>query len=133
MSPTTIHLPDGTRYEIDDEARTVRSVFMDGTSCYGVASFTKEDRARAAALGYGVGTDAVWRMHREHDLAHHLVARALGWDHSMVLWLSAQGRSGFPVGVYATEERMSFLVQRAAQVGVEGCALADPTEKGGTS
>lgn len=119
---TTIYLPEGVTYEIDDDRERVRSRFPDGTSCLGVASFTAEDHARAEALGYGRGHDAVWQMHREHDLAHHLVAQALGWPYSIVLHRAANCLTEFPVGVYATEERMSFLVQRAANVGV--CALA---------
>lgn len=113
-----IHL-GAVRYEINDDH--VASVFPDGSVCHGVFTFTDEDEARARALGYhGSSDQACWRMHRDHDLAHHLVAQALGWSYSQVLHMAAQGATSFPVGVYATEERMAFLVARAANVGVRG-------------
>ncbi len=116
----TVEFENGLRYEVDEQARTVRSVFPDGTEALGVASFTAEDVARARSLGYqGSDDEAAWAMHREHDLAHHLAMRALGWPWSQVLWFVAHGQTQrFPAGVYQTEERLAFLLQRAGNEGL---------------
>lgn len=118
MTPEVLTI-GAVRYEIHDSH--VTSLFPDGTVCHGVFTFTGEDEARARALGYlGTSPDVCRQLHRDHDLAHHLVAQALGWPHSQVLHLAAHGATTFPAGVYATEERMAFLVARAANVGVRG-------------
>lgn len=110
-------------YRIADE--WVASDFPDGTTCVGRFGYTEEDVARARSLGYGGGPiEACARMHTEHDLTHHLVAQALGWPHSMVLHMAAHGVERFPVGIYQTEERMAFLVQRASNIGVRKIAEA---------
>lgn len=116
-----IRLPNDLDYTVDHEHKRVWSTFPDTSFCLGEASFTEEDRARARALGYaGPGDTPTWRMHAEHDLCHHLVAQALGWPHSQVLHLAAHGATAFPAGIYQTEERMAFLVARAANVGIRG-------------
>lgn len=125
--PPVIRLPHGLVYETDEHDGSIRSVFPDGKICEGVAQFGDEDVARARALGYsGVSDeDACWLMHAEHDLAHHLVAQALGWPWSQVLYLTACGLEKLPAGVYPLEERFAFLLQRACNVGLGGL-LADP-------
>jgi hypothetical protein len=111
----TLSLPNGLVYEIHDGF--VRSVFPDGAEAVGVFDYSPESLARADALGY---LDATV-MHREHDLAHHLVAQALGHPWSPVLHALARGQQ--PRARHAfVEERMALLVARAANVGVRGLA-----------
>lgn len=111
-------LPHGVIYTVDDGLRRVQTIFPEGGgACLGVATFTDEDHARALGLGYsGTGDDVCWKMHRDHDLLHTVVAQAMGWPWSMVLWCAATGRP-HPDGFGNAEERMVFLVTRALNLG----------------
>lgn len=115
-------------YEIDDEQGHVQSIWPDGKRLIGAYSYDEEDVARARSLGYtGTDLEVCAALHREHDLAHHLVAQALGWPSSMVLRLAAEGHETFPVGVYQLEERLAFLVQRVSNIGIPAVALSEDT------
>lgn len=95
----------------------VETVYDDGVTATGLATFNDEQRARAAALGYGTTDEAVWEMHKEHELLHSVVAEAMGKERSDALygWSSCTQRPGeIPL-----EERIVFLVQRTLNVGRE--------------
>jgi hypothetical protein len=110
-------------YTVDPDSRRVVSCWPDGRETVGTFSYTEEDIARARALGYqGSDAQVCEQLHAEHDLAHHLVAQALGWPSSVVLRMAAEGRTRFPVGVYQLEERLAFLVQRVGNVGLRQVA-----------
>jgi hypothetical protein len=108
-------------YEIDDEHGCVQSLWPDGKCVNGVFNYTEEDVQRARKLGYeGGDADVCEQMHREHDLAHHLVMQAIGWDSSLVLRRIAEGCDTHPPGLGQLEERLAFLLQRASNVGITG-------------
>lgn len=110
-------------YEVDDEQGHVQSIWPDGKCCTGIYQYTAEDVARARSLGYeGSDAEVCESLHREHDLAHHLVMQALGWPSSVVLRMAAEGYGSFPVGVYQLEERLAFLVQRVSNIGLQAVA-----------
>lgn len=113
---TTYTLENGVRYYVSDERYSVLTSFEDGASCHGVATFDQEQHDRARALGYGEGEEAVWEMHREHDLLHTIVSQAQGWPWSPTLWAAAHGVT-LPPGIIPQEERLVFLAQR---IGNEG-------------
>ena len=68
----------------------LETVFPDGTRVPAIPQDTDEYRATAQRLGYG--TD-IWALCREHEIAHTLVARALGLEYSPTLWAVAHGRT----------------------------------------
>lgn len=112
-------------YEVDDELGEVRSTWPDGKSVNGVYQYTAEDVARARSLGYQGSDDQVCEgMHRDHDLAHHLVMRAVGFDSSVILRRIAEGKDKHPAGLGQLEERLAFLVQRVANEGLHAVARA---------
>lgn len=51
---------------------------------------------RAAATEMGYADPHQYGV--EHDIAHHVVAEALGWPHSRSIWADAHGRSANPDG-----------------------------------
>ena len=57
------------RVVIDEGARTVTTVFEDGSQVVAAPVYDAESRARADALGYRsyYGDYAVWAMTRDHD------------------------------------------------------------------
>jgi hypothetical protein len=65
---------------------------------------------RALALGYGGDTA---RMSRDHELAHHLLARALGLPHSPTLY-----------GVASGQEWPHWRLEEAAVLALQAYALA---------
>lgn len=115
----TVRFDSGLVYEIDDEAEVVRSVWPDGMDLVAVAVPGPETEARAAALGYS-GRRAVWEMTAEHDLAHHLVARALGLPWSVHLRCVAEGRRSRDG---AREEPLALLLQRIGRDGLLAAAV----------
>jgi hypothetical protein len=117
---STYRFQDGLTVTVDDTARTVTSKFPDGLELRAVASVTVEDAARARELGYtGTDTEAAWAMHAEHDLLHHVVARAEGWPYSMVLRQVALEQTAAH-GFGGREERLVFLLARALNKGLSG-------------
>jgi hypothetical protein len=109
-------------YQIIDEGegnpRYVQTQFSDGMMCDGVPSFTEEDYARAAALGYSPNTEGVWQMHQDHELAHSIVSEAMGFPVSPTLYnYNKFGKIG--PGLFKMEESLAFLLQRAINIGRE--------------
>jgi hypothetical protein len=117
-----------TSFDLGDVTYTIEpgrvvSMWPDGQTVCGDFQYRQEDVARARALGYqGSDREVCEQLHAEHDLAHHLVAQALGWPSSVVLRMAAEGHDRFPVGVYQLEERLAFLVQRVGNVGLRAVA-----------
>lgn len=60
--------------------------------------------------------EAVWRMTKDHDLCHHLIARAEGKPWSEHLRLVAEGKGGGEDG--HREECLVFAFQRLAAQGL---------------
>lgn len=113
---------DGLTVQIDETRQTVTSTWPDGTQLNAIPVDTPECRERAADLGYR-GPHALWHMTRDHDLTHHLVARARGQQWSEHLRLIAQGKPS-PDG--GEEEAIVLLVQRIFQQWAH--ALAEPAD-----
>jgi hypothetical protein len=67
-------------------------------------------RERALALGYGSDTA---RMSRQHELGHHLLARALGLPHSPTLH-----------GVASGQEWPQWRLEEGAVLALQAFALA---------
>jgi hypothetical protein len=107
------------RVEVDETAKTVTTHFDDGTKVVAAPVYDEESEARALDLGYR-GADPVWQMTRDHDRVHSLLARARGLPFSPTLWAVAHGQ---PVPATANEEeRIVFLVVRAANLGIDALA-----------
>lgn len=81
--PLQVHRYGGTTVEIF--ADFVRTTLPDGSPVYAVPGETDEDMARAAALGYGEGPQAVLAMTWDHDRFHALLAHAWGLPESPAL------------------------------------------------
>lgn len=111
-----IEFPDGLVYAA--EGRYAVSTFPDGARL--VADTwpqSSEQHLRADALGYGVTTDAVVEMNRDHDLAHHVVARALGYPACPLLQAQAAGHQFQGITLDTRDiEALALLVQRAVNV-----------------
>ena len=82
------------------------------------------DSYRATALDLGYGTDTA-RMNQSHDLAHLILAHALGLDTSPVLRAVAAGTwQDDPLGVLALEEQaVAALLRFANALGVDLVAM----------
>lgn len=98
--------------------------YGDGSQVDAHPSWSHEDYARAAALGYGEGDAAVAAMTRDHDVLHSLLAVARGQHVSPTLWAVAHGQS-VPHDVGDDEERIVLLLQRVSQLGLNGILRAD--------
>ena len=103
--------------------RWVVTRFGDGSELHAHSCYDDDSLARAAALGYGNGHEAVDRMTREHDLAHARVAEALGLPHSPMLHATANGQA-FDAGEADREERLALLLQRVSNQGLRDRNLA---------
>lgn len=114
---TTIH--------VNEEHQIVTTTLPDGHTVFAAPVDTKEERARADALGY-TGSDKLWRMTRDHDRLHVLLAEAEGKKVSDALWLVAHPASGSVARRFAAdrEERVVLLIQRLLNVGIDA-ALKD--------
>jgi hypothetical protein len=109
--------------EVNDDARTVTSIWRDGVRLVAKPVYDAETVARAVSLGYvkstPLGADMVWAMTKDHDLFHHVVAQAHGAPWS---WHLKHVALGEPLDQAQgdREERMVLLLQRACNVGREG-------------
>lgn len=115
-----VYTYDGLRVCVDDERRVVTTIWPDGTKLVAIPVDDPENRARAQTLGYD-DPDPLWQMTRDHDLVHHLVARARGERWSDHLHRIAAGEPS-PGG--GDEEAIVLLVQRAAREGIHHLARA---------
>ena len=85
-----------------------------------MSPLSEEQRATAAALGFGSGEDAVLRMNRGHDPGHVLVARLLGLQWSPTLHWVATGEPAHPTrheDAVGAEEALVLALQQWAQTG----------------
>lgn len=106
--------------DIDEVAQRVTTTLPDGRRLVAEPIYDEECGQRALSLGYGSeGANAIWEMTREHDLAHCLLAHALGQDRPRVLDAVAGGR---PISAADAdlEERVVLLLQRVSNVGLRG-------------
>jgi hypothetical protein len=101
----------GCLVRVFNHARYVETVFPDATKVPAVPHETEEYRATATRLGYG---DDVWRLCREHEMAHTELSELLGEPHSRTLWAVAHGQKnaieGSP-GEMAAEEDLVLAYQ----------------------
>jgi hypothetical protein len=89
----------------------LETVFPDGTRVPAAPQDTDQYRATAAALGYG---DDIWRLCREHEIAHTTLMQSLGLRYSPTLWAVAHGERGkIPnsPGEMAAEEKLVLAYQ----------------------
>jgi hypothetical protein len=97
---------------IFDDEQYLETVFADGTRVPAAPQETDEYRATALALGYG---GDVWRMCREHEIAHTTLMQSLGLMYSPTLWAVAHGNPkaipGSP-GEMSAEENLVLAYQR---------------------
>lgn len=110
-----LNLGEGVVFEIDAEARQVRTIYPDGRSMAATREDTPENRAEAADQGY-TGEDAVWRSLVAHELLHTLATRALLGRESLVL----RHESGAERNRYALrlhEEAVVISLQRLLMTG----------------
>lgn len=127
---------------IDDENRTVTSLWRDMTELVAKPVYDDESIARAKALGYEIkpcsakahmddrecDEYAVWLMTSDHDLLHHVVAQALGKPFSRHLrriaidaYNQLDDEFGKELRIAGDEEeRMVMLLAKALNCGREG-------------
>jgi hypothetical protein len=97
---------------IFDDEQYLETVFADGTRVPAAPQETDEYRATALALGYG---DDVWRMCREHEIAHTTLMQSLGLMYSPTLWAVAHGAHGTipnSPGEMGAEEELVLAYQK---------------------
>lgn len=125
------------RVTIDPALELVTTEFADGKRLHAQPNYDEESLARARALGYkgrkgcrctgrcpACDRWAVWRMNADHDLAHSMLAAAMGLPYSPTLWAVAHGEQ-YPHEDAMREERAVFLLQRMANQGLEAVADSD--------
>jgi hypothetical protein len=88
----------------------VRTTLPDGSPIHAVPGDSKEDVARAHALGY---CGDVWLMTRDHDRFHAMLAYALGLQESPALRNTANAVK--PTLLTDLEEAAVLAIQRFAQ------------------
>lgn len=101
----------GVKVRIFEDAHYLETVLRDGATVPAAPHDTDEYRATAAALGYG---DDVWRLCREHEVAHTTLMQRLGLQYSPTLWAVAHGAHGrIPEspGEMAAEEKLVLAYQ----------------------
>lgn len=121
---------------VNELERVVTTIFADGTELHAAPNHDKESWARAHALGYpwqSMGAlpmdpnaawlaDTMWQMTKDHERLHHLVADALGREHSTALWHAAHPEQTMTPTAQAqadAEERIVLLIQRLLNQGLE--------------
>jgi hypothetical protein len=120
---------------INEVDRVVTTIFEDGATLHAAPNTDTESIARARALGYRIHqmdpkgwADSVWRMTKDHERLHHLVAEAQGRDHSAALWIAAHPdylpTLNAPSAALARaeadrEERIVLLIQRLLNQGLD--------------
>jgi hypothetical protein len=93
--------------------------FSDGQEVHALHREQPGQADLAARLGYGTAA----AMNREHDLAHSILAHALGLPHSHTLHDVAHGRPASDL--HAIEEEAVLALQRFARAaGVDLVAVA---------
>jgi hypothetical protein len=110
---------------VNETDRIVTTIFEDGATLHAAPNEDEESMARANALGYTDGRwvpDAIWAMTKDHERLHHLVAEALGDDHSIALWYAAhpdEQMSEAEQHQANNEERIVLLIQRLLNQGLD--------------
>lgn len=103
---------NGVVVRVYDDERYLETRFPDGTKVPAMPQNTESYRAKAQELGYG---EDVWRMCKEHEMAHTELMQALGLEYSPTLWAVAHGhKRGIPgnQGEMGAEEDLVLAYQR---------------------
>jgi hypothetical protein len=102
------------QFVVDEERHYCETIFSDGTVVPAVPHDTESYSQHAVALGYGNDPDSRWRMCRDHELAHTLVAQAFGLPYSPTLWAVAHGSTKHTArtGEMGAEEDLVLAYQR---------------------
>lgn len=102
----------GVRVRIFEDDRYLETIMRDETKVPAAPQDDEAYRQTARDLGYG---DDVWRMCKEHEIAHTELMQALGLQYSPTLWAVAHGHKagilGNP-GEMAAEEQLVLAYQR---------------------
>jgi 23S rRNA A2030 N6-methylase RlmJ len=114
---------------INEADRIVTTIFEDGATLHAIPNIDDESWARAIALGYATRDDAsalcidpLWRMTKDHERLHHLVAEALDRQPSVALWYAAHPAAqptAFESKLIDEEERIVLLIQRLLNQGLD--------------
>jgi hypothetical protein len=91
---------------LDNENKTVTTVFDDGTQVVASPNYRKEDIDKARELGYNGDT---WRMSRVHELMHTWLSVKAGGTRSPTLW-SVPNRDKPEASIPETREFEEWLV-----------------------
>jgi hypothetical protein len=106
-----LFLGHGVRVRVFEDDHYLETVFADGTRVPAAPQDSDQYRATASACGYG---DNLWRLCREHEIAHTTLMQTLGLRHSPTLWAVAHGEHGrIPnsPGEMAAEEKLVLAYQ----------------------
>lgn len=106
-----LFLRHGVLVRVFDGEHYLETQFPDGTRVPAAPQDSDQYRATAAALGYG---EDLWRLCREHEIAHTTLMQTLGLRYSPTLWAVAHGAHGkIPnsPGEMAAEEKLVLAYQ----------------------
>lgn len=84
---TSLSFPGGITLEWHPEMRKCITRFSDGREAHAIPHDTEAYRAHAAEKSTGDVDLYCW----QHDIAHMMAARLMGWEYSIVLWNLAHG------------------------------------------
>lgn len=85
--------------------RCVQVVFPDGRDTTAHRPDTPDNRAEAAAEGYGTAPDAIWRCLVDHELLHCLIPE-WAWGIVSPVLRTAAGEAGHPYHLRLYEESL---------------------------